>query len=225
MGRIFWDGAASGSPVNDAFNNWAPRVDGTARVRAPKTRGEPNNSGGEHFLQISQRPGWEGTEPGDTGVGGWNDLPMATPKNSTYGVQGYLMETDQGGLNVNNGEAGETFSLSNVSFLKYLDKSLLSIATVTDAKDAIGKLKIALESVADAQAQAGANLSRLEKDVERLTANENNFEAARSRVEDLDVAIESGWLARKSIKLQSTSALLAQANEIMNPNLIQILLE
>ena len=73
MGRIFWDGAASGSPVNDAFNNWAPRVDGTARVRAPKTRGEPNNSGGEHFLQISQRPGWEGTEPGDTGVGGWNE--------------------------------------------------------------------------------------------------------------------------------------------------------
>ena len=86
-------------------------------------------------------------------------------------------------------------------------------------------MKIALESVADAQAQAGANLSRLEKDLERLTANENNFEAARSRVEDLDVAIESGRLARKSIKLQSTSALLAQANEIMNPNLIQILLE
>jgi flagellin-like hook-associated protein FlgL len=225
MGRIFWNGAASGSPVNDAFNNWAPRVDGTERVRAPKTRGEPNNSGGEHFLQISQRPGWEGTEPGDTGVGGWNDLPMATPKNSTYGVQGYLMETDQGGLSINNGEAGETFSLSNVSFLNYLDKSLLSIATVADAKDAIGKLKIALESVADAQAQAGANLSRLGKDVERLTAKENNFEAARSRVEDLDIAIESGRLSRKSIKLQSTSALLAQANEIMNPNLIQILLE
>ena len=135
------------------------------------------------------------------------------------------METDQGGLNVNNGEAGETFSLSNVSFLRFLDKSLLSITSVADAKLAIGKLKNALESVADAQAQAGANLSRLEKDIERLSAQKNNFETARSRVEDLDVAIETGRLSRKSIKLQSASALLAQANQIMNPNLIQILLE
>jgi len=86
-------------------------------------------------------------------------------------------------------------------------------------------LKNALESVADAQAQAGANLSRLEKDIERLSAQKNNFETARSRVEDLDVAIETGRLSRKSIKLQSASALLAQANQIMNPNLIQILLE
>ena len=68
-------------------------------------------------------------------------------------------------------------------------------------------------------------LSRLEKDIERVSAQKNNFETARSRVEDLDVAIETGRLSRKSIKLQSASALLAQANQIMNPNLIQILLE
>jgi flagellin-like hook-associated protein FlgL len=44
-------------------------------------------------------------------------------------------------------------------------------------------------------------------------------------VEDLDMALESGRMSKKSVKLQSSSAYLAQANQIMNPNLIQVLLE
>ncbi len=229
MGRLFWDGASNGTPVNDAFANWAPNVtvdaDGVARVRDPKKRQEPNNSGGEHFLQISQRPGWFGTEPGDEGVGGWNDLRNSTPRNSTYGVQGYLMETDEGGLKVNVGANGESFTLANVDFEKYLDDSLLNVLTVEDAQAAIGELKIAVEDVADARAQVGANLARIEKELEQTQAFGDGYEAARSAAEDLDVALASLRLSKQSSKLQSNMALLAQANKLTNVNWVEILLE
>lgn len=229
MGRLFWDGASNGTPVNDAFANWAPNVtvdaDGVARVRDPKTRQEPNNAGGEHFLQISQRPGWFGTEPGDDGVGGWNDLRSTTPQNSTYGVRGYLMETDQGGLKVNAGSGGETFTLVNVNFEKFLDDSLLNVLTLEDAQGAIEELKNAMEGVADARAQVGANLARLDKELEQAQATGDGYEAARSKVEDLDVAMASVRLSKKSIRLQSNLALLVQANQVTNVNWIDVLLE
>ena len=229
MGRLFWDGASNGTPVNDAFVNWAPNAsvdaDGVARVRDPKRRQEPNNAGGEHFLQISQRPGWFGTEPGDEGVGGWNDLRSTTPRNSTYGVRGYLMETDEGGLKVHAGGGGETFTLTNVNFDKFLDSSLLNVLTMDAARAAINELKTAVEGVADARAQVGANLARVEKQLEQAQASGDGYEAARSTVEDLDVALASVRLSKKSMKLQSNLALLAQANQITNVNWVEVLLE
>jgi flagellin len=86
-------------------------------------------------------------------------------------------------------------------------------------------MKGVIENIADARAIVGANLSRVSGEIDNLRRIGNAYESALSRVEDLDMALESGRMSKKAVKLQSSSAYLAQANEIMNPNLIQILLE
>ena len=45
-----------------------------------------------------------------------------------------------------------------------------------------------------------------------LVQNRTNIEAANSRIKDVDVAIESTNYARNNILVQSSAAMLAQAN-------------
>lgn len=78
----------------------------------------------------------------------------------------------------------------------------LTIENVTDAIDA----------VAGARAQNGADTSRLQFASEMLTVNKANLEAANSRIVDVDVAQESTRFARFNILQQSATAMLAQAN-------------
>jgi flagellin-like hook-associated protein FlgL len=56
----------------------------------------------------------------------------------------------------------------------------------------------------------------LEKEI---TANENlsmETEKSLSRIEDVDMAITASRLARAEIKMQSTTAIFAQANKLFN---------
>ena len=46
-----------------------------------------------------------------------------------------------------------------------------------------------------------------------LTVNQQNLEAANSRITDVDVASESTQLARWQVLTQSGTAMLAQANQ------------
>ena len=202
QGRQFWQGKSNGSAVNGSYENWGG--------------GEPNDSGGEDYLQISQA-----SNP----IASWNDLPDTNTAGSTYQPEGYVMEVDQGDLKVGKDRNGDTFDLKNVDFKKYLSESVLSIDTIANAQAAIVTMKGVIENIADARAIVGANLSRVSGEIENLRRIGNSYESALSRVQDLDMALESGRMSKKSVKLKSSSAYLAQANEIMNPNLIQVLLE
>jgi flagellin-like hook-associated protein FlgL len=204
QGRQFWQGKSNGSAVNGSFENWGG--------------GEPNDagSGGEDYLQISQA-----SNP----IASWNDLPDTNTAGSTYQPEGYVLEVDQGDLKVGKDRNGDTFDLKNVDFKKYLSESVLSIDTIANAQAATVTMKGVIENIADARAIVGANLSRVSGEIENLRRIGNSYESALSRVEDLDMALESGRMSKKAVKLQSSSAYLAQANQIMNPNLIQVLLE
>ena len=200
-GRQFWQGTSGGSAVNGGYENWGSN--------------EPNNSGDEDYLQISQA-----SNP----VGSWNDLADTNSAGSTYQPKGYVLEIDQGDLKVGRDRNNETFGLRNVDFKKFLSETIISIESIDKAQDATHSMKEVIEDIADARAVVEGNLSRLSGEIENLRRIGDSLEHARSRVEDLDIAIESGLLSRKSIKLQSASALLAQANQILNPNLIATLL-
>jgi flagellin-like hook-associated protein FlgL len=204
QGRQFWQGKSNGSAVNGSFENWGG--------------GEPNDagSGGEDYLQISQA-----SNP----IASWNDLPDTNTAGSTYQPEGYVLEVDQGDLKVGKDRNGDTFDLKNVDFKKYLSESVLSIDTIANAQAATVTMKGVIENIADARAIVGANLSRVSGEIENLRRIGNSYESALSRVEDLDMALESGRMSKKAVKLQSSFAYLAQANQIMNPNLIQVLLE
>ena len=91
-----------------------------------------------------------------------------------------------------------------------------NVTTITGAANlaalTTAQITTATTNVATSRAQNGAEASRLGFSAEMLTANRTNLEAANSRIVDVDVAYESTKLARNSILVQASSAMLAQAN-------------
>jgi len=73
-----------------------------------------------------------------------------------------------------------------------------------------------IQNGATARADNGAEMSRLESSYSLLTVNHANIEAARSRLMDVDIAIESTHFAKHNILVQSSAAMLSQANGIPN---------
>jgi flagellin-like hook-associated protein FlgL len=69
-----------------------------------------------------------------------------------------------------------------------------------------------IQTLATARAQNGAEAKHLQYADEMLVQNRTNIEAANSRIKDVDVAIESTNYARNNILVQSSAAMLAQAN-------------
>jgi len=59
-------------------------------------------------------------------------------------------------------------------------------------------------------------MSRLEASHALLTTNHANLESARSRLMDVDIAIESTHFAKHNILVQSSAAMLSQANSLPN---------
>ena len=73
-----------------------------------------------------------------------------------------------------------------------------------------------IQNAATARATNGAQMSRLEQSHALLTTNHANIEGARSRLMDVDIATESTHFAKHNILVQSSAAMLAQANSITN---------
>ena len=76
----------------------------------------------------------------------------------------------------------------------------------------IGDIVGFIQTLATARAQNGAESKHLQYADEMLVQNRTNIEAANSRIKDVDVAIESTNYARNNILVQSSAAMLAQAN-------------
>ena len=71
-----------------------------------------------------------------------------------------------------------------------------------------------INRIADARAENGAEQSRLLKVDELLSSKISNLEAAHGRIMDVDVALESSRLARTNVLVQSSAAMVAQANQL-----------
>ena len=73
-----------------------------------------------------------------------------------------------------------------------------------------------IQNGATARADNGAEMARLEASLGLLVTNQANLEAARSRLMDVDIATESTHFAKHNILVQSSAAMLAQANGVPN---------
>ena len=80
--------------------------------------------------------------------------------------------------------------------------------------EAIDALKSALEQVAGERAGIGADQSRLDVIGVQLQVQNENLEAANSRIRDVDVAEESTRMAKNNILVQSGTSMLQQANSL-----------
>lgn len=81
------------------------------------------------------------------------------------------------------------------------------------SRAAIDAIKVAIDSVTRNRGTLGAAESRLETTIKNMQVARENFQAAESRIRDVDVAAESAELTRLSILQQAGAAILAQANQ------------
>ena len=94
-----------------------------------------------------------------------------------------------------------------------LSSDLSTIVGATNlAAVTIADVGTAIEAIATLRSENGAQANRLAFASDMLVINQQNLEAANSRIMDVDVASESTQLARANILVQAGSSMLGQAN-------------
>jgi len=88
----------------------------------------------------------------------------------------------------------------------------LSVATTDGAESALSVLDNAILQIGIERAALGALENRMGHTISNLANVVENTEAAKSRIQDADFALESANLARAQILQQAGTAMLAQAN-------------
>ena len=105
------------------------------------------------------------------------------------------------------------------------DSGLLFIGSGSDSSNidaALDAIDDAIEQVSAQRAALGANQNRLEHTIQNLSITVENLAAAESRIRDADMAAEMAEFTKNQILLQSSTAMLAQAN--MKPQIVLSLL-
>ena len=90
----------------------------------------------------------------------------------------------------------------------------LSIAQQGDANTAIETIREAINTVSSTRGDLGALQNRLEHTINNLSVTTENLTAAESRIRDVDIAEEMMAYTKNNILVQSSQAMLAQANQI-----------
>ena len=80
----------------------------------------------------------------------------------------------------------------------------------------MGQFTNAIEKLADARAENGAEQNRSMQVIDMLQSSLTNLEAAHGRIMDADIALESTRFARHNVLVQAGAAMTAQANQLTN---------
>lgn len=126
------------------------------------------------------------------------------------------LSTGSGGLDINAGINGGTVDRINVTvdsvLLADLGIDSSTLATVTDAGNALGELDTAISYAALARGKVGAGMNEMMATIHNLAASVETSTAANSRIQDADVARTAALLATEMVLLQGNVAVMAQAN-------------
>ena len=123
-----------------------------------------------------------------------------------------------GGLTLQIGDTAADFNKLTVSVSNMSSNSLgigsINIGTQAGATAAIEKIKTAINTVSSTRGDLGAIQNRLEHTINNLGVTSENMTAAESRIRDVDMAKEMMDYTKNNILVQSSQAMLAQANQI-----------
>jgi flagellin len=101
---------------------------------------------------------------------------------------------------------------ANALGLKMADGKSVTIATPGDANNVIGAVDEAMTRVSRQRADLGAYQNRFEMAVKGVMVGAENMQAAESHIRDTDMAEQMVEFVKDSILVQSSTAMLAQAN-------------
>jgi len=98
----------------------------------------------------------------------------------------------------------------------------LSLSTPDLANRAIGVVDAALKTINKQRADLGAYQNRLEMAIKGIDVAAENMQASESQIRDVNMAAEMVDYTKNQILLQSSTAMLAQAN-VKNQSVLQLL--
>ena len=107
---------------------------------------------------------------------------------------------------------GAGSSVVNANYSEGANLAATSTNDMSLSSFSVAEITQAIENVATLRATNAALNSRMQFAADQLKTNTTNVEAANSRIFDVDVATESANFARNQILVQSSAAMLAQAN-------------
>jgi len=106
-----------------------------------------------------------------------------------------------------------------------VDSATLTVATGVDtaanATTALGEIDAAIDLLATARAEVGAQMGRFEYRAGQLASSEENLDAAQSAIIDSDIAEEQANLSSAEVLTNAAIAALSQANQ-MPQNLLKL---
>jgi len=106
--------------------------------------------------------------------------------------------------------------------VKASDNTIVSLSTPENANRTIGVVDAALRKVNKQRADLGAYQNRLDHAIRGLDVGAENLQASESRIRDTDMAQEIVRYTTNQILLQSSTAMLAQAN-VITQSVLQLL--
>lgn len=108
-------------------------------------------------------------------------------------------------------------------FAESIHQPALTLTTVEGSQDALDRLDIALNKVSEERANLGAMQNRLDQNIISLVASQENAKHSLSRILDTDMASAMSDYTKDNILVQSSIAMIAQANK--RPNQLLSLLQ
>ena len=111
-------------------------------------------------------------------------------------------------VNLGNVEDDQNSATNNGLTADGFIKSILAVS--------VGAFTNAIEKLADARAENGAEQNRAMQVEGMLQASLVNLEAAHGRIMDADIALESTRYAKQNVLVQAGAAMTAQANQLTN---------
>ena len=156
----------------------------------------------ERMSELAQLSTNEGASSNDTALYAKEGDALVAEISVIAGLEFNTNSVFSGVTSVDISEDGTQFTLNS--------NTALSISA-TDLTD-LDAIKADIQTIADMRADNGADQSVLGFYAELNSAAKVNFEAATSRIVDVDVAEESTQLARWNTLVQAGTAMIAQAN-------------
>ena len=117
---------------------------------------------------------------------------------------------------------GQSLALENVSKVTLSITDTYNLGTVEKAQEALTQITTLMQNVATEMAKTGANMSKIEAQVEKLQMMTLNQDAAYSRIVDADLAGESMAMLKADLKLNFHISAITQAKGI-SQNVLGIL--
>ena len=146
------------------------------------------------------------------------EIPNIVGENATVSVRaGNSAVTTDNSLHIFAGVVeGEmvTVGLMSIKADDLFNGQEVSVGNYDAAQGVINQVSHALDIVNDNLARVGAAQNRIQKDLENLATYEENLTASKSRITDLDFAKETSTFIKNQFLLQSSTAVLAQANAV-----------